>query len=120
MKKYFCRALLGIIAIIPMLAFAIGVDSRQSRLTLAASSGRRNCIKSLDMTMGPANSGTLRILSAGTTVYTVVISSGGGILRDWDDLRAPCDTDVNKTMEVYVAVDDGSSNFWLNTYSFYK
>lgn len=101
---------------VPIALLALGQDSRTTRLTLAANSSFRNCLKSLDVTVGPGAGATLRVLANGTTAYSVDLSSGSGIVRDWDRTDAICTPAANQIMEVYV---DGSV-FKINTVTFGK
>ena len=101
--------------LIPVALFALGQDSRTTRLTLAANAGGSNCLKSLDVTLGPGAPATVRVLANGTTAYAVDLSSGGGMIRDWDETKAIC-TAKDQIMEVYV--DAGA--FKLNTVTFLR
>lgn len=87
-------------------AAKVGLDARQnSRLTIEANAGGRNCVKYMDITQGPGAGGTVRILAGGTTIYAVDLSSGGGMIRDWDDqnaLQMPCTRTFNQILEIYV------------------
>lgn len=100
---------------IPLAVMALGIDSRTSgRLTLAANTSGRNCIKWLDLTTG--STGTLRILLGGTTSYIVDLSSASGMIREWDRDQAPCTANPNQIAEVYTTF----GAFSLNTFTFLK
>lgn len=74
---------------------------------IPASSTGRNCLKNLDVTSN--SSFTLRVLDDGTTVYAVDVSSGGGIIRAWDDNDLMCGS-LNTAMRISVS----SGSFRIN------
>lgn len=59
--------------------------------TLAAVTGGRNCLTSLDMT-STAAAGTLRVLDGGTTIYAVLFAAGEDLIRDFEPSGPLCGT----------------------------
>lgn len=76
------------------------------RQTFPRNANAKNCLKALDVTLGPGAVGTVYVLLNGATSYVVDLSSGGGMIRDWDQLNSytmPCTPSINQHLEVYVA-----------------
>lgn len=86
----------------------IGPATSTSQVTVAApATGVRNCLTDIDIT---TNAGaTIVVLTGGTTAYSIDVSSGGGVVRSWDDASAPC---AAAATAMYVNVTAG--NFRIN------
>lgn len=83
----------------------IGPASSSSQVAITGVSGQKNCITDVDVTV---NAGaTFVILAGGTTAYAVDLSSGGGLVRSWDDEDAPCGS---SGQAVYLNVTAGAQN----------
>jgi hypothetical protein len=68
---------------------SIGPGYSASQVTISsAGSGVKNCISDLDVSSDSQSS--VVVLDGGATTYMVTISSGGGLVRSWDDQSAIC------------------------------
>lgn len=111
MRKTLARAALALFAagLFAPLATALtpGLNyTANTRQTFPRNASGRNCLKALDVTVGPGAVGVVYVLLNGATSYSVDLSSGGGMIRDWDQLNSytmPCTPSVNQHLEVYVA-----------------
>lgn len=122
MRKNLARAALALFAaglfafpVSAVLAATVGINSGAVRQTFAANANAKNCLKALDVTIGPGSVGVVYVLANGATIYQVALSSGGGMIRDWDQLNSytmPCTPSTNQIMEVYVA---STTSYRLNT-----
>lgn len=84
------------------------------RVTVAADTAARNCLKSVDVTTDTA--AVFRILDGGTTVYATDIAANGALVRDWDFESAICNATSNTVFEFYLSAGTHKISYTRFTY----
>lgn len=84
----------------------IGPSNATASVTIAAAgTGRRNCLTELDVLSNAVYDLNV-VLQSGTTIYSVSLSSGSGLVRSWDDQNALCGA---ANAPIYINVSAGTN-----------